>query len=71
MTPAGLVIQKFGGVRKAARATGLSPSTICVWNLPRRKNKRGLGGRIPDDKKWLVVKAAKKHGVNIRFKDLE
>ncbi len=31
LTPAELVIVRFGGVRPLSRLLGMSPSTVCTW----------------------------------------
>lgn len=41
LTPADLVISRFGGVRATGRALGIDPSTVSKW----RKRE---GGRIPN-----------------------
>lgn len=45
MTPAALIIQKFGGVRPTARALSINPSTVCRWGKSRDDG--GTGGLIP------------------------
>jgi hypothetical protein len=45
MTPAKIVISKFGGVRATARALGLNASTVCQWD--NEKERGGTGGVIP------------------------
>lgn len=45
MTPASIVISKFGGVRPTARKLGLNPSTVCRWAQAREDG--GTGGLIP------------------------
>lgn len=47
MTPAQLVIEKFGGVRATARVLGINPSTVCRWN--KRKEDGGTDGLVPQN----------------------
>lgn len=54
------IIDQFGGVRAAAAAIGLPPSTVQGWK------KRGT---IPDDQKPAVLSAAVESGIQITKAD--
>lgn len=71
MTPARYVIKQFGGVRAAAKAIGVSPSTVSTWNKRKTpKDYRGLNGRIPA-KNWdAILRAAKRRKKRITYKNL-
>lgn len=67
-TPASLVIEVFGGVRKAARALGVMPSTVCRWRLPREKG--GTGGTVPSSAARKILRLAKERGLDLTAEDL-
>lgn len=60
MTPAKIVIDRFGGVRPLARLMGLTPGTVCRWALP--KSHRGSDGFIPARHHRRLLDLAKEHG---------
>lgn len=71
MTPARYIIEQFGGVRAAAKAIGVAPSTVSTWNKRRTTTDyRGLNGRIPA-KNWdAILRAAKRRKKRITYKNL-
>jgi hypothetical protein len=67
-SPATLVIKAFGGVRKAARALGVRPSTVCRWNLPLERG--GMGGQVPSKAARKILMLAKQRGLELTADDL-
>ena len=63
LQPAQYLVYKFGGVRKAARAIGRSPSAICRWNSRDR-------GRIPSEATSAVLAAAARMNLDITPNDI-
>lgn len=63
MSPAELVIKKFGGVRATARAISVSPAAVCRWPKPR--NEGGCGGDIPTRNHRKILAAARDNGIAI------
>lgn len=61
MTPADIVISRFGGVRPLARLLGKDPSTIHRWKQPAEKG--GLDGRVPSAVQVRLLELASLHGV--------
>ena len=57
MTPADIVITRFGGVRKLARLLGKDPSTIHRWRMASEKG--GLEGRVPSIAQRQLLDLAK------------
>ena len=68
MTPADIVIKRFGSVRHLARLLNRDPSTIHRWRM--QKDKGGLEGRIPSTAQVKLLALAKQHGVEITAADL-
>jgi hypothetical protein len=61
-TPAKLVIERFGGIRRLARSVGLSPSTVCRWQMG--------AGEIPR-KRWAqVLEAAGSSGIELSLNEV-
>ena len=56
MTPAEVVIDTFGGVRKTARIVNVNASTVCRWLQPRSRG--GTGGMVPDTHHATLLAAA-------------
>lgn len=56
MSPAELVIKKFGGVRATARAINISPGAVSRWPKPREIG--GCGGEIPTRNHRRILSAA-------------
>jgi hypothetical protein len=68
MTPARLVIARFGGVRPLARLMGLAPGTVCRWALP--KQQRGSDGLIPVRHHLKLLGLAKVHDKSLTLEEL-
>jgi hypothetical protein len=68
MTPADIVISRFGGVRPLARLLGKDPSTIHRWKQPAEKG--GLDGRVPSAVQRRLLELAREHGVALTPADL-
>lgn len=62
MTPAELVIQRFGGVRPLSRLLKLHHSSVVRWPQPKP---RGLGGFIPSRLHQPLLQLAKDHDVQL------
>lgn len=60
ISPADYVIGRFGGIRKAARAIGIQPSTVQGW---------GKRGTIPQRHWDALIEAAKEIGTEITIPD--
>lgn len=61
-TPAQLVIQRFGGVRRLARSVDLNASTVCRWNQG--------AGQIPR-KRWnQLLTAAERDGIELSLNEI-
>lgn len=67
--PASAVIAKFGGVKRMSELTGIRLNTIYRWTYPKDKN-NGTNGVIPIKNHPVILKAAKKHGVDVCESDL-
>lgn len=63
MTPADIVISRFGGVRSLARLLRKDPSTIHRWKQP--TDKGGLGGRVPSAVQVTLLELAKEKGIGL------
>ena len=63
MSPAHIVISRFGGVRALARLLGKDPSTVHRWKMP--PDKGGLGGRIPSTAQGRLLDLARERGVEL------
>lgn len=68
MTPADIVISRFGGVRPLARQLEKDPSTIHRWKQP--KEKGGLEGRIPSSCQMELLRLAGEQGIELCPDDL-
>jgi hypothetical protein len=68
MTPADIVISRFGGVRPLARLLGKDPSTIHRWKQP--ADKGGLDGRVPSAVQVRLLDLAREQGVELTPTDL-
>ncbi len=68
MTPADIVISRFGGVRPLARLLGKDPSTIHRWKQPAEKG--GLDGRVPSAVQVRLLALAREQGVELTPTDL-
>jgi transposase-like protein len=68
MTPADIVISRFGGVRPLARLLGKDPSTIYRWKQP--ADRGGLDGRVPSAVQVRLLDLARKRGVELSPADL-
>lgn len=68
MTPADIVISRFGGVRALARLLNKDPSTISRWRQP--KEKGGMEGRVPSAVQPVLLSLAKEKGVHLTAHDL-
>jgi len=68
MTPARIVINRFGGVRSLARLMKLTPGSVCRWDMP--KSRRGSGGFIPARHHGLLLELAKEQGKPLTLEEL-
>ena len=68
MTPADIVISRFGGVRPLARFLEKDPSTIHRWKQP--KEKGGLEGRVPSSVQTDLLRLAGEQGIELTTNDL-
>jgi hypothetical protein len=68
MTPAEIVIEKFGGARALAALIGKHPSTVWRWQAPVEQG--GLGGRVPSKVQSQLLALARVHGVSLTAADL-
>jgi hypothetical protein len=68
MTPADIVISRFGGVRPLARLLGKDPSTIHRWKQPAERG--GLDGRVPSAVQVRLLELAREKGVDLTPADL-
>lgn len=68
MTPAELVIEKFGGVRPLARELSIDHSSVARW--PKPKNERGSGGLIPAQYHARLLDIAKERGITLTALEL-
>lgn len=68
MTPADIVITRFGGVRPLARLLEKDPSTIHRWRQP--ADKGGLDGRVPSSAQVRLLELAREKGVELTPADL-
>jgi transposase-like protein len=62
-SPAELVIERFSGVCKLARALGKSPSTISRWKKPRDEG--GTGGLVPSQSQPKLLELARERGISL------
>lgn len=63
MEPATTIIQKCGGVAKAARYAGVEPATAYRWTYPRERG--GTGGMIPTHRQAVMIRNARADGVEL------
>lgn len=68
MTPAELVIQKFGGVRSLARKLDIDHSSVARW--PKPKAERGSNGLIPSQYHTRLLDMALHEGIELTAHDL-
>lgn len=68
MTPADIVITRFGGVRPLARLLGKDPSTIHRWKMPASKG--GLNGRVPSSVQLPLLELARQRGIALTADEL-
>lgn len=68
MTPAELVIARFGGTRELARQLEVSPSTVQRWKMPHDKG--GLSGRVPSARMSDLLALARRLGVPLTADEL-
>jgi hypothetical protein len=68
MTPAELVISRFGGTRELARQLEVSPSTVQRWKMPHDKG--GLSGRVPSARMCDLLSLAEKLGIQLTADEL-
>lgn len=68
MKPAQYIIKIFGGIRPTAKALSKAPSTIHGWITP--KTRGGTGGKIPGKNHQLILKIAKRRGLDITPADI-
>lgn len=67
LTPAALVIARFGGVREVARQLGVFPSTISRWQAD---YPAGTGGSVPNARHADLLRRAKAAGVRLTKDEL-
>lgn len=66
--PANGIIDRFGGAKAVAEALEKDESTIRRWRMPRPN---GTGGFIPDEDKIRLIKAARRQGIALSWRDFE
>lgn len=67
MSPAELVIDRFGSARRLALLLGCNPSAVCRWPKPKP---RGLGGTIPSNLHLKILTIAKQYRIKIKPEEL-
>lgn len=68
LSPAEYVIRIFGGVRKTARAIGVSPTAVVGWRaIGRRKEQLG---RVPSKSQRRILERARELGLDLTAEDL-
>jgi len=67
MTAAERIIDKFNGVSRLSKATGIEATTIYRWSYP--KEKRGSEGRVPARYHAQIWDAAKRLGIKLKKSD--
>lgn len=67
LSPAEVVIDRFGGVRPLARLLDLDHSSVARWPKPKP---RGLGGFIPSNHHQKLLALATAKGIKLSPKDL-
>ena len=67
-SPADIVIEAFGGVRATARAIGRQPGCVSKWRGGR--DAHGLDGRIPASVQPIILREARRRGLDITAEDL-
>ncbi len=68
MSPAELVIEKFGGARPLARELSIDHTSVLRWPKPREQ--RGSGGNIPSKYHAKILKLAEVHGIDLSANEL-
>ena len=68
MTPAEIVISRFGGVRELARLMNKDPSTVWRWQAPVAQG--GMGGRIPSTAQARLLGMARERGIPLTADEL-
>lgn len=68
MTPAEIVIEKFGGVRPLARALKIDHSSVSRWAMT--KGKRGSDGKIPSKYQAQLLRLAESLGIDLSASEL-
>lgn len=65
-SPAQLVIESFGGVRKTARSLRRDPSTVSRW----QRSSRGGRGGVPKSLYKKILQISKNKGYGLTLNDL-
>lgn len=68
LSPAEYVVLVFGGQTATAKALRRGQATICQWLNSRQRG--GTGGFIPSPAQQMILKVAKKRGLDIQPADL-
>jgi len=68
VSPAKMVIDAFGDIKKLSEATGIDKTAIYRWTYP--KDKHGSNGRIPSSQQSKILKAAKSLGIKLKPEQL-
>jgi hypothetical protein len=68
ITPADIVVEEFGGVRKLAKIIKRSPASVSKWR--RHETKDGQRGLLPSSITARILVAARKRGLKITAEDL-
>lgn len=68
LTPAQILVLRFGGVRKTARAIGRSPAAVSKWT--KNETREGLKGTIPSAVQPHILMLARKLGLDLTAEDL-
>lgn len=68
LTPAEIVLRRFGGPRAVAAIVGLSASRVYRWTRPRERG--GTDGLIPAKHQPVLLAAARACGIRLTPADL-
>jgi len=69
LQPAAGIINKLGGKKAVAEATGLSETTVYNWTYPPEIG--GTGGTIPLKHHRLLREFARSRGIRLRYEELQ
>jgi hypothetical protein len=70
ISPAEYVAQAFGGREKLAAFLGLNRVTVWRWSRPVDERGRGCNGAIPHHYQAIILRIARRDGLDITAEDL-